>query len=242
MSRQSPSPIASFSIASSAATLTPPKRCEVEPLVQIFSRGFTGGMYGGREGRDYVTRTQPDNRGIVLGDGRRIRARRVDRRRCHAAQDRRRLGLRGAGPRRRSDDRASASPPCVRCHLGPASRGRRSRRARASHAGWTVVRTSEAELLENARASYASLPAEIRAKKSRLDVRLFGAAGTPLKAVFIADGETVTVRSEITLSPASKRPLDVTVASRSARPPRRHAVRARLRSTSPRSPRDCSFR
>src|SRR6185503_15094725 len=35
--------------------------------VQIYSRGFTGGMYGGRDGRDYVTRTQPDNRGIVLG-------------------------------------------------------------------------------------------------------------------------------------------------------------------------------
>src|SRR6185312_7126426 len=40
---------------------------EVQPLVQIYSRGFTGGMYGGRQGRDYVTRTQPDNRGIELG-------------------------------------------------------------------------------------------------------------------------------------------------------------------------------
>ena len=46
---------------------TPPTVEEVEPLVQIFSRGFTGGMYGGRDGRDYVTRTQPDNRGITLG-------------------------------------------------------------------------------------------------------------------------------------------------------------------------------
>ena len=40
-------------------------------------------------------------------------------------------------------------------------------------------------------------------------MRLFGAAGTPLKAIFVADGEDVTVRSEITLSPASKRPLDL---------------------------------
>ena len=40
---------------------------EVQPLVQIYSRGFTGGMYGGRAGRDYITRTQPDNRGITLG-------------------------------------------------------------------------------------------------------------------------------------------------------------------------------
>src|SRR5688572_4091551 len=39
----------------------------VQPLVQIFSRGFTGGMYGGREGRGYVTRTHPDNRGVELG-------------------------------------------------------------------------------------------------------------------------------------------------------------------------------
>ena len=46
---------------------TPPAMEEVEPLVQIFSRGFTGGMYGGRDGRHYVTRTQPDNRGITLG-------------------------------------------------------------------------------------------------------------------------------------------------------------------------------
>src|SRR5205085_3245498 len=45
----------------------PPTPAEVQPLVQIFSRGFTGGMYGGRAGRDYVTRTQPDNRGEVLG-------------------------------------------------------------------------------------------------------------------------------------------------------------------------------
>src|SRR5207237_1076176 len=46
---------------------TPPSETEIQPLVQIFSRGFTGGMFGGREGRDYVTRTQPDNRGMVLG-------------------------------------------------------------------------------------------------------------------------------------------------------------------------------
>src|ERR1043166_4743478 len=47
----------------------PPTPTEVQPLVQIFSRGFTGGMYGGRAGRDYVTRTQPDNRGAGLGRG-----------------------------------------------------------------------------------------------------------------------------------------------------------------------------
>jgi putative protease len=40
---------------------------EMEPLVQIYSRGFTGGMYGGRAGRSYVTRSHPDNRGRELG-------------------------------------------------------------------------------------------------------------------------------------------------------------------------------
>ena len=76
-------------------------------------------------------------------------------------------------------------------------------------AGWRVVRTSEAQLLERARASYAALPTAIRARKTRVDVRLFGAPGTPLKAVFAAAGETITLRTETTLSLASKRPLDV---------------------------------
>src|SRR4029077_3346271 len=49
-------------------TFAAPSFEEVQPLVQIFSRGFTGGMYGGRAGRDYITRTQPDNKGVVLGD------------------------------------------------------------------------------------------------------------------------------------------------------------------------------
>src|SRR3954464_908781 len=46
---------------------TPPAPEEVLPLVQIFSRGNTGGMYGGRAGRDYITRDQPDNHGVELG-------------------------------------------------------------------------------------------------------------------------------------------------------------------------------
>src|SRR5258706_3991292 len=46
----------------------PPTPAEVQPLVQIFSRGFTGGMYRGRAGRGYVTRTQPHNPGAVPGE------------------------------------------------------------------------------------------------------------------------------------------------------------------------------
>jgi putative protease len=74
--------------------------------------------------------------------------------------------------------------------------------------GWRVIRSSEAALLERARASYAALPAEIRYRKTRLDARVFGSAGGQLKVVFAADGETVTVRSELNLAPASKRALD----------------------------------
>jgi putative protease len=187
---------------------TPPTVEEVEPLVQIFSRGFTGGMYGGREGREYVTRTQPDNKGVVLG--------------AVVGYDRGELIVDVSTPLRTGDGVAFEAPDSVG---GPTTgfsvtnvrtltsrattRQALETRARIA-AGWRVVRTSEARLLEKARASYAALPTEIRARKSRLDVRVFGAAGTPLKAVFAADGETITVRSEITLSPATKRALDAT--------------------------------
>jgi putative protease len=76
-------------------------------------------------------------------------------------------------------------------------------------AGWRVVRSSEAALLERARASFGALPAAIRQRKTRVDVRVFGTAGAPLKAVFKADDETITVRSEINLAPATRRALDV---------------------------------
>src|SRR5213596_2500613 len=46
---------------------TPPPDADMEPLIQIYSRGNTGGMYGGRQGRDYITRQHPDNRGRELG-------------------------------------------------------------------------------------------------------------------------------------------------------------------------------
>ncbi|HEY5218902.1 MAG TPA: DUF3656 domain-containing protein, partial [Gemmatimonadaceae bacterium] len=41
-----------------------------------------------------------------------------------------------------------------------------------------------------------------------LDARVFGGAGAPLKAVFTASGESVTVHSDVTLATASKRALD----------------------------------
>ncbi|HEY6830321.1 MAG TPA: DUF3656 domain-containing protein, partial [Gemmatimonadaceae bacterium] len=184
-----------------------PSDQEIQPLVQIYSRGFTGGMYGGRQGRDYVTRTQPDNRGTVLG--------------TVVGYERGALIVEVSQPLQVGDGLGFEAPESVG---GPtvgfsvsavrtlASRGivRQAIETRTRvQAGWRVVRTSEAQLLERARASYASLPNAVRARKSRLDVRLFGGAGTPLKAVFTADGESVTVRTELTLAPATKRALDI---------------------------------
>jgi putative protease len=184
-----------------------PTEQEVQPLVQIYSRGFTGGMYGGRQGRDYVTRTQPDNRGTVIGTvvGYERGALIVEVSRGLEAGD----GLGFEAPENVGGPTVGFSVSAVRTL---ASRGtvRQAIDTRTRvPAGWRVVLTSEAQLLERARASYAKLPTAVRARKSRLDVRLFGTAGTPLKAVFTADGESVTVRTELTLAPATKRALDV---------------------------------
>ncbi|HEX4684120.1 MAG TPA: DUF3656 domain-containing protein [Gemmatimonadaceae bacterium] len=183
-----------------------PTEQDVQPLVQIFSRGFTGGMYGGRDGRNYVTRTQPDNRGVVLGEvvGYERGELLVDVSSPIEPGD----GLGFEAPAGVGGPTVGFTAEMVRT-IGTRATIRQALATRTRVApGWRVVRTMEAKLLEGARATYASLPAEIRARKSRLDARLFGAPGTPLKAVFTADGESVTVRTEITLSPASKRALD----------------------------------
>jgi putative protease len=183
---------------------------EMEPLVQIYSRGFTGGMYGGRAGRSYVTRSHPDNRGRELGVVERLQGRELVVRVSSPLMTGDGVGfeapesiggatvgftvdeVRTLGTEGELVTQAVVLPP--RIHVG---------------AGWRVVRSSEAALLERARASYASLPAEVRQRKTRVDVRVFGSAGAPLKAVFKADDETVTVRSEINLAPAARRALDV---------------------------------
>jgi putative protease len=188
----------------------PPPPADVEPLVQIFSRGFTGGMYGGRAGRDYVTRTHPDNRGVELGAvvGRDRGDLLIDVRIPVAVGD----GLGFEPPDGHGGSTMGFAVTGVRTVF---ARDGITRQAIASPvsvpAGSRVVRSSHAALLERARASYAGLADRVRARKSRLDVRVFGAAGTPLKAVFAADGESVTVRSEVTLAPAAKRALDAAV-------------------------------
>ena len=183
-----------------------PSETELEPLVQIYSRGFTGGMYGGRAGRDYVTRTQPDNRGLSIGNV--------------VGYARGELLLTARVPIEVGDGLAFEAPEAVggptvgflvtavRAVRGPSGATHAIKTRTPVATGWHVVRTSHARLLTAARESFAALPPSVRARKRRLDVRVFGSIGAHLKMLATADGETVEVRSEAQLVPAAKRALD----------------------------------
>jgi len=190
---------------------TPPTFEEVQPLVQIFSRGFTGGMYGGREGREYITRTQPDNRGVELGvvtgfaDGELM----VEVRAPIAERD----GLGFEPPAGGHLESTGFSAGAVRTISEKDGVWRQAIRARNRvPIGWRVVRSAHAALLERARASFADAGRTERKRRVPLSMRLFGAAGAPLKATIEAEDHEVTVRSEIALAPATSRALDVTQA------------------------------
>ncbi|MEP7000563.1 MAG: U32 family peptidase [bacterium] len=188
---------------------TAPPAADIEPLAQIFSRGFTGGMYGGREGRAYVTRSHPDNRGRDLGvvaahEGRELI---VDVSAPLLVGD----GVGFEAPDSRGGATVGFTIDAVRTLSTRAGVIRQAIALPSRIAvmdGSRVVRSSEAALLERARASYAALPAELRTRKTRVDVRVFGSSGGPLKAVFSADDEQVTVRTQINLAPAARRALD----------------------------------
>ena len=140
---------------------------EVEPLVQIYSRGFTGGMYGGRAG-SRVHHARPARQS-------RRRARRRGRHVTGASSSSRCSAPLHVG------DGVGFEPPDQRGGRDGRLHGRRSvrtlsagRRVRQALAlpsrldvgdGWRVVRSSEAALLERARASYAALPAELRQRE-----------------------------------------------------------------------------
>ncbi len=184
-------------------------------LVQIYSRGFTGGMYGGRAGRDYVTRDQPDNRGIPLG--------------TVIGRERGALVVRLSEALHPGDGIALEPPAGVRdgAALGftiQAARTLRHAKGSVRQAitpatgaiprrveGWSVVRTFELALARRARESYAALSDRSPRQRARVDVRAFGSAGSPLKLLFTAGGETLDVRSEIELVPAVRRPIDQTL-------------------------------
>lgn len=187
----------------------PPTVEEVRPLVQIFSRGFTSGMLTGRAGRDYITRAQPDNRGhelgVVIGQDKGDLLVEVS----HAIEPGDGLGFEPpAGVRGRTVGCAVTRVRTIGERDGVLRQAIGTRERVAP--GWRVVRSAEAALLEQARASFAELSPQVKGRKQRLDVRLFGGAGSALKAVVTVGDEQVEVRSEVTLAPAERRALDHT--------------------------------
>jgi len=192
-----------------------PPPSDVQPLVQIYSRGFTPGMYQGRAGRDYITRGQPDNRGVVIGVvvGHQGRELLVESSAILAIGD----GLAFEPPAGTKGDVVGGNITGLRVANSRGGITRYALIVRAhAEVGWTVVRSADATLTARARASYADMPSSGRVK-AKLNVAVFGGAGAPLKAVFtpvILDASaqpplSVTVRSEIPLAPASRRALDV---------------------------------
>lgn len=178
----------------------------VRPLVQIYSRGFTTGMYHGRAGRDYVTRTQPDNRGTELG--------------AVVGFERGEVIIEVARPVEAGDGLAFEPPPgssqqvigfAVNRVRTLAQRAAMTRQAVASRtrvpAGWRVVLSSQAALLDRARRTLdrVAIPAP---RRTRLDVTVEGRAGGLLKATFRAGGHEVTMEGSVLLAAAAARALD----------------------------------
>jgi putative protease len=187
-----------------------PGAAATQPLVQIFSRGFTGGMYGGRAGRDYVTRTHPDNRGAVLGhvighDG-------PDLLVALSQPVSRGDGLGFEHPEGAARGNTGFTVTRVRTlHDGAGRITQAITTPEPVPAGWVVVRSSHASLLAHARESFAAVATGRRGGGGRtaLAVRVAGAAGTPLTLEWSGRGETVKVTSAVTLAPATKHALDV---------------------------------
>ncbi len=191
-----------------------PDPAEVEPLVQIFSRGNTGGMYGGRQGREYITRTQPDNRGLPIGlvtgaDGTALV---IEVQRPVAVGD----GLGFEAPA--GDSGASLGGTVVEMRTLSVRAGvhrqavlvKSGPRVTRVPEGWHVVRTTDANLMDTARQSFAQVAVPERTGVQRLDVRCFGQSGSPLKTVWRCGDIEVTVRGDVPLAQASKRSLDMT--------------------------------
>jgi hypothetical protein len=206
----------------------PPTAEETQPLVQIFSRGFTAGMFGGREGKDYITRAQPDNRGEELGHVLGSEGQELLVAVSHpigtgdglgfehpagASQGNSGFAVSRVRDVRRQKDRlvqAIALPPGA--HVP---------------AGWVVVRSSHAALLERARASYAAVERQGPVPRTQLDCVVTGREGAPLRLTCTADGESAALESSIPLSAAEKTRARRRQAARAAWPAGRDALHAR---------------
>jgi putative protease len=177
-----------------------------QDLVQIFSRGFTPGMYTGRAGREYVTRSHPDNRGMELG-------RVISSERGEIVVEVSSPLVRGDGiafelPDGRFTERIGFTIEDIRT----ISAGETTRQAIRTDArvgnGARVVRSFDFRLMSSARESFADVELSGEMRK-RVDVRAFGSAGSFLKLVFTSEGESVTLQSDMALVPAQKRALDI---------------------------------
>lgn len=196
----------------------PPTPQDMQPLVQIFSRGFTGGMYGGRAGREYITRNQPDNRGLEIG-----RVGRPTRRQGGGQATGRELVVTVSQPIAVGDGLGFEHPEgAARGNLGfsvHAVRTLEEGRGTWVQAittdqdvpdGWIVVRSLQAALMEQARGSYASLG---DAPTARLVVHaaVRGAGGTPLELTLgLASDAAIaaTATGQVLLAPATRHALD----------------------------------
>ena len=190
--------------AGSDATLPPNAQ---QDLVQIFSRGFTPGMYQGRAGRDYITRSHPDNRGVELGFV--VAAGRgeivVDVSTPLVAGD----GVGFEPPEGSSARTMGFTLEDVRT-ISSADTTRQSVRTSVQvPPGWRVVRSYDSRLMSSARESFGGVAVPTAGSKRPLEVRAFGSAGAPLKLVFTSQDDSVTVRSDMALVPAQKRSLDL---------------------------------
>ncbi len=178
---------------------------KVQELVQIFSRGFTPGMYKGRAGRDYVTRSHPDNRGAELGvvlatEGSEVI---VDVSAPLAPGD----GV-AFEPVNGGGETICFTIERIRDLHGGDGFRQAIQTYRHVADGSRVVRSFHAALMTSARASFAGVALPADRSRSRLDVRAFGAAGSPLKLVFTHGNDATTVHSDALLLPAEKRSLD----------------------------------
>jgi U32 family peptidase len=179
---------------------------QVQDLVQIFSRGFTPGMYQGRAGRDYITRSHPDNRGVELGVV-------SDSESNEILISVTTPLIVGDGVGFEPPDGSSAKTIGFTIEdIRTVSSGAMTKQAIRSYlkvpTGWKVVRSFDSRLMSSARGSFADVELP-QVRRTRVDVRAFGSGGSPLKLVFSSGEDAVTTRSDMALVPAQKRALDL---------------------------------
>ena len=192
-----------------------PPDAEIEPLVQIFSRGNTGGMLGGRQGREYITRNQPDNRGLEIGTVVDVNHGEIVVDVTHALVEGDGVGFEFTRTSTNVAESAGGMVSAARdVHTRDGIRRQvislRTRPSTPIAVGSTVVRSSDSRLLKMAQESFSEVAVPAPNRSQRVDVRVFGHAGGRLKSIWNVDENEVESISDIALVPASKRALDNT--------------------------------